>query len=228
VLAATYLFSFNLSCSFFLLLIALAVLLKMASTDSSDIESIQSCQNDPPSKVELTIHHQFPGTELVSPVYASKGATCYLSPDQSVDIGSTAQVGFNINLSQSESIGALMYKLQRKNTNEFDGDEAACIQFVIIWKVDDSKEFCVASFLIEHDKGCAWDRDGLMKLAEHYSAFNIQHGPVEETWLMHDNTVLMTSLSVTHEEECCELEMTISETSIKDDTQRLLYIDMDR
>jgi hypothetical protein len=44
---------------------------------------------------------------------------------------------------------------------------------------------------------------------------------------MHDNTVLMTSLNVTRE-ECYKLEMTISEGSIKDDTQRPHYIDMDK
>jgi hypothetical protein len=48
-----------------------------------------------------------------------------------------------------------------------------------------------------------------MKLAECYELFDMQHGSIEETWLMHDNTVLMTSLNVTHEAERYKLEMII-------------------
>jgi LAS superfamily LD-carboxypeptidase LdcB len=61
--------------------------------DSNDTDAIQSSQNDASSKVKLIIHNQFPGTELVSPLYYSDGVTCCLSPDQKVDIGSTTQVG---------------------------------------------------------------------------------------------------------------------------------------
>jgi hypothetical protein len=66
---------------------------------------------DRPLEVKLIIHNQFPGVELVSPVYASEGAKRYLSPDQSVDFGSTTQAGFDIDLNQDEPTGALIYKL---------------------------------------------------------------------------------------------------------------------
>jgi hypothetical protein len=66
------------------------------------------------------IHHQFPGIELASPVYASNFTTYYLSPDQIVDADSTMQAGFNIDPTQDESIAILMYKLQRKNIDQFD------------------------------------------------------------------------------------------------------------
>jgi hypothetical protein len=197
----------------------------MTSINNSDAGTIQSRQNGAPSEVRLIIHHQFPGVELVSPAYISTGATCCLSPDQSVDVGSIMQAGFNIDPDQ-ESIGILMYKLQRKGIDQ-SNEEATCIQLVVIWKVNSSKEFCVVSHLIEHDKDRIWDRDGLMRLTECYELFNIQHGSVEDTWLMRDNTVLMASLNVVCK-EYYKLEMTISETSIKDDTQRLWYIGLDR
>jgi hypothetical protein len=199
------------------------------STCNSNI--IQPNQNSPPSKVKLIIHNQSPGIELVSPVYCSDGAECYLPPNQRVDFGFTTQVYFIIDLDQ-ESIGSLMYKLQRKNIGEFSEktmsskDEATCIQLFIAWNVNNSREFCIYSCLIEHDKGHIWDRDRLMKLAKHYKLFDMQHGLIEETWLIHDNTALMTSLNVIREEECYKLEMTIS--SIKDGTQRPLYIDLNR
>jgi hypothetical protein len=98
----------------------------------------------------------------------------------------------------------------------------------MVWNVDSSKEFLVDSFLIEHDKDHVWDRDGLMKLMEHCELYNIQHYPIEDTYLMHDHTVLMTSLNMTHEAECYKLEITISEGSINENTWRLRYIDLDR
>jgi hypothetical protein len=98
----------------------------------------------------------------------------------------------------------------------------------VIWKVNSSKEFYVYSSLIEYDKSHVWDRDKLTKMTEYCKMFNIQHCPIEETYLMHDNKVLMTRLDVTREAECYKLEMTISEASINKDTQRPRYVDMDR
>jgi hypothetical protein len=63
-----------------------------------------------------------------------------------------------------------------------------------------------------------------MTLAKHYELFDIQDGPFEDTWLMDDNRVLMTRLNATRKKECYKLEMTISETNIKDDTERPAYL----
>jgi hypothetical protein len=243
--------SFNQFCSFYLLLTIPAVLFKMTSTNSSDdlINQMQrlidlndllySIQNDTDHtnngpKVRLIIYHQLPGVELVSPVYSSLFATCYLSPDQCVDVGFATQVGFNIGLDQYGTVGVLMYKLQRKSVDQSNKEdiaseeEATCVQLVMIWKIDSPKGFYINSYLIEHDGGHVWDRVRLTLLAYKCELVNIQHSPIEETWLMRDHTVLMTSLNATCEEECCKLEMTISETSIKDDTMRPMYIDLNR
>jgi hypothetical protein len=77
-------------------------------TSTRDIGAILKQSAKAPSKVKLIIHHQFPGIELVSPICAGKCATCYLSPDQSVVVGSTTQAGFNINPDEDESIGILI------------------------------------------------------------------------------------------------------------------------
>jgi hypothetical protein len=80
-----------------------------------------------------------------------------------------------------------MYKLQRKDIDQSSEeaisseDETTCIQLVINWKVNNSGEFCMILFLVEHDKSYVWDRDGLMKPVKHYASFNIQHGPIKET-----------------------------------------------
>jgi hypothetical protein len=205
----------------------------MVSIHASNAGIIQPCQSNVPSKVKLMLHHQFPGIELVSPTYVGDGVTCCLSPDQIVDTGSTMQTGFSIDSARAGSISALTYKLQRKNVDQFNeetisSEEATCVQLFMIWMVNSFKEFCVVLSLLEHDKDCIWGRDELMKLAKYRSEFSIQHGFIEETWLMHDSTVLMTRMNVTREAECYKLEITISESSINKDTQRLWYIDMDR
>jgi hypothetical protein len=185
------------------------------------------------SEVKLVIHHQLSDIGLVSPVYAGDGITCYLAPDQCVDAGSTTQASFNIDSDKKWSIGALIYNLQRKNIDQSskeaisNEEETIYIELVVIWKVYRSAKFYVYSFLMEHEKGHAWDRDKLLQLAKHYKLNNMQRAPIEETWLMRDHTVIMTRMNITRE-ACCKLEMTISRTSIKDDTQRPRYIDVDR
>jgi hypothetical protein len=202
------------------------------STDSSDSSIIQSHQNDVPSKLRLIIHSQLPSIELVSPVYACVGARCHLSSCHKIDTDSTAKIDFNINFPWREPIGILMYKL--KNTRQFNKDaissedEAKCTQLLITWEVNKSKELCVISCLIEHDKGYIWNRYSLMKLAKYFKLYDIHHGTIENTYLMHNNTVLMTRENVTRERTRYKLEMTISETSMKDDTMRLWYFDMKR
>jgi hypothetical protein len=194
-----------------------------------DVSTIQPHQSSTPSKVGLIIRNQSPGFELVSPLCCSGGAECYLSPDQRIDVGFTTQVGFSIDPDQ-EPIGVLMYKLQRKNIDEeaISGEgEATCIWLVVVWKVYISRKFCVILDLIEHDKGHVWDNDELMELDEYYKPYDIQHGHVEETYLMHDNTVLTAGLNIVCKGEYYELGMTISEGSIKEDTQRLHYIGLD-
>jgi hypothetical protein len=127
-----------------------------------------------------------------------------------------------------------MYKLQRKNIDRSNEeaisteDEATCMRLVVVWKINRYNEFCVVSRLIEHAKRHIWDREKLIRLANCYGLFNMRHVPIEETWLMHGNMVLMTRVGVTREEECYRLEMTISETNKKYNTRRPQCINVDR
>jgi hypothetical protein len=202
----------------------------MASTYSAGAN--QQYQNNALLEVKLVIHHQLPGTELVSPNHGwGAGARCYISPDQRVDIGSTAQTGYSINLTQGKPFGVLTYEL--KSTKQYSkdtisgGDETRCIRLFMIWKVNSPNEFLVVSHLIECDKGIIWNGGELAKLANRYKLYDI-HVSIEKTYLMRNNAVLMTRANVTRERGCYKLEMTISETSIKYDTQKLQYYNVAR
>src|SRR5690606_11633535 len=102
------------------------------------------------------------------------------------------------------------------------------IQFVMLWKVYKPGKFHVYFDIIEHDRDRVWYRDNMIKLAARYILFNVKYSPIEETYLIRGNTVLMTSLNVTHEEECYKLEITISEGSIKHYTWKPRYIGLNR
>jgi hypothetical protein len=200
-------------------------LFDMASThDTSNVDPIQSHQDSAPSKMELTIHHQFPGFELVPGLYYGDSETS-LSPDQRIDVGSTMQTDFNINSIKEESISILMYNLQRKNNDE--SNETRCTRLVMVWKVDKFKRSHLVLRLIESYKWIFWHKDMVMRVARDFSRSSVSYGSIEDTWLMHDNAVLMTSANITREARCYKIEITISEGSMKDNTQRLLYIDLD-
>jgi hypothetical protein len=185
-----------------------------------------------PSKVKLVIHHQCPDIELVSPLYYSEGATCYLPPDQRIDAGSTMKAGFNIGLLQVGALGALIYKLQRKNIDQFNEDgtfseeESTCIQFVMVWGVQRSGEFYVDTSLMEHDKDVVWYENKLMCIVKKYVLRSIDYGPVEYTWLISDNMVLTTRMNVPREAKCYKLEVTISKGSINEYTQEPSYLNL--
>jgi hypothetical protein len=128
----------------------------MVPTDSSDTGTIQSLQNNI-LFMELGIHNQFPDIELVSPVYYTIGTVCYPLPDQRIDVGSKMRIWLIINRSRRKFSCALMYRLKRKNTDEFN--EATCTQLVMIWEMDIFEKLYLIPRLIEHDKGQVWDRD---------------------------------------------------------------------
>jgi hypothetical protein len=179
-----------------------------------------------PSKVRLMIHHRRPNIELVSPLYAFDGVISYIPPNQRVYAGFTAQSDFNLNSTWGEPIGILMYELKKQFNNDaiYSRNEATCTQLVMIWKVNNAKEFYVVSRIVEHDKDRIWNRDELMRLAKYHYLYNLQNGPVEHTYLIYDDTVLRVRTNGTRQADCYKLELIISEASVKDDTERPQYI----
>jgi hypothetical protein len=197
----------------------------MASTQASTAGVIQPQQNDALSKVELVIHNHFSNIELIFSIYTGDIKACYLSPNQNVNAPSTTRAGFEIDPNQEESTGVLMYRLQRKNTEQTD--EATYLQLFIIWKVTSSKVFSVVLDLIEHDKSHVWNRDSLLKLAERYELANVQFNIIKANWLMYDNTMLLTWMNITRK-KCYKLDLFLVKTSTILDARRLQYIHLDR
>jgi hypothetical protein len=187
----------------------------------------------------VTIHNQCLNIKLISPVYFGNGAVCPKLTDQQIDIGTAVNASFEINVTQDEFQGALLYKLQRnvESDDQHDMDtlptetnenETKCIQLFVAWKVKDFKPFLYA-VLIEHAKELTWDEDKLRKLYnKNHNRLKEYNSAISDIWLMDDNMILETSSEVRSLERNFELSISISEEKIDKYGMRPLCVDLER
>jgi hypothetical protein len=207
-----------------------SLLFKMTSVYAGHAGVAQPLQNYGLPKVKLIVYNQFPGIELASPVHVNSGA-CYLMPAQIIHAGTFLPIDFSIDFSLGEPIGISMYELRNNrppgNDVIFNEDEVKCIYLLIIWKVDSAGKFSVYSDLIKYDRGRAWNKNELIRVAHWYKLYDI-YFPIEHTYLIRNDVALKARIGATREADGYKLEIAIFETSAKDDTWRLWYFNMDR
>jgi hypothetical protein len=193
-----------------------------------DVDVGQPRRNSAPSKVKLVIRNYSSKIDvrLVAPMYVSNGPKCDISPYENICSGATMRAYVKKNLSQGESICALMYKLRKNNAEELNGTN--CTQLVMIWKIDNFKRFHLIPRLIERDKGQVLDRDRLMRLAQECALSSIPCDSVEETWLVCNGAVLATRMNVTRKKLYHKLEMVVCEGNRSHLTRRPQHINMNR
>jgi hypothetical protein len=120
-----------------------------------------------PSRVN--IHNQCLNIKLISPVYFSNGAVCFMLSGQQIDIDTRMSASFEINATQDEFEDALLYRLQRyvesndqnsvdTSATETNKNEAKCVQVLVAWKVKDF-ENSLYVVLVEHTKEFIWNED---------------------------------------------------------------------
>jgi hypothetical protein len=202
-----------------------------------DVDTIQSHQNNTPSRVALVIHHQFPGIELTSLLYYGNGAVCPQLSDQQIDIGTKRKYGFEIYAIQDDFVSALLFKLQRStdgqcnmdaSTTETDKNVTRYVQMLVAWKVTDSKSF-VYIVLIEHIKEFTCNEEALKKLYyENHDQFKEYDDTISDTWLVDSNVVLKTTFSARSLKKNFELSISISEEERNDYSMRPFCIDLER
>jgi hypothetical protein len=187
----------------------------------------------------VIIHNQCPSIKLISPVYFGNGAVCPRLYSQQIDIGTETKSIFEINATQDEFEGALLYKLQRydksddqsdmaTSTTETNEKEAKCLQMLVTWKLKDSKPF-VYVVLVEHTKEFTWNEDGLRKLYYgNHDKFKKYDDTTSETWFMDDNMALKMITKVRGLKGNFELSISISEEERDDHAMRPLRIDLTR
>jgi hypothetical protein len=172
----------------------------------------------------IIVHNQCSNFELISPAYFGQDITWHIPLDQKVDANTMTRISFKNNLVKHDFTAVLTYKLQRKNSyksnnqsSTVDTTDASSLQLLVIWRSDYFHEFYVNVILIKHSSIIAWD-EAKMKMIHHiYSDIIKRRGRmIEKTWLLDDDTVLMTTPR--RGEEGCTLEIAISKGARKDDS----------
>jgi hypothetical protein len=170
----------------------------------------------------MIIHNQCSKINLVSPIYFGNGAVCPKLSDQQIDVNAKTRVCFEINATQDDFGGALLYELQRyvksdnrRNMNilttEINENDAKRIQMLAAWKVEGFR-LSVLFALIEHTKKFTWNRVKLKKLYyENRRWLKRYVSTTLDTWSMDNNVALKTTFKVRYLEGNFYLSISISE-----------------
>jgi hypothetical protein len=125
--------------------------------------------------------------------------------------------------------GVLTYELQRENIESDDQPKSTHILFFVAWKSEGYKSLRVFVHLVECDKYTHWEK---IALEEYYQRYVNQlctyTGPVRNTWLIDDGTVLMTELELDFTQRAGVLSVTISEGIRNDRTKKPIWINPER
>jgi hypothetical protein len=179
--------------------------------------------------VKLIIHNQCSNIDLISPAYTTNySSECYRTPDHEVFAGNTMSSSFTIG-SDDVFYGILIYKLQRRQLQgsiEIDEIASSTVHLLVVWRATEPKELYADVMLVEHDKGFDWNNNKLNELYyRSTNQFRLRHNFAIETWLLDDNTSLMTTFEILNGQI---LRLTISEAK-KDSNGRVpAHIDLER
>jgi hypothetical protein len=187
----------------------------------------------------VTIYNQCSNTKLASPVYFGNGISFPTPPNQQIDTNTKMRVYFEINATQDNFEGALLFKLQRyvgfndqhnidTLTTETNKNDTKCVQLLVAWKVKDSKPFLYV-VLIEHAKEFIWDKNKLKSLYDkNHSRLKEYDDVIPDTWFIDDNIALKTSFKARSLKKVFELNISISEEERDDYAIRPLCVDLTR
>jgi hypothetical protein len=156
---------------------------------------------------------------LTSPTYiTSDGLENHRPPNYKVYAGNTMRTGFIIK-SDRMSYGALIYKIQKRQpheSTEINEDTSSAAHLLVVWRISESKKLYADVLMVVHDK--ILDKDDLRELyRKNFDRFRLCPDAATKTWLLDDNTALMTTLNIMKKEHV--LDITLSEVE-KDNNAR--------
>jgi hypothetical protein len=142
-------------------------------------------------------------------------------PSEEVYVGGM----MSADLISSSSIfeGVLTYDLKRK------GVESTYIRLFVAWKSEGYKRFHMFLRLIEHDERYKWNKNELEEYCQRYASQLCTYtGPIKDTWLIPDGTVLMTELELDFTQRDGVLKLTISEGIRDEHIRRPKWLNLKR
>jgi hypothetical protein len=181
------------------------------------------------SAFKLNIHNKCLNIDLISPICVTDyGLVYYKPPGYKVCVGDTMKSGFIVHKTDYRPDGTLIYRLQRKRphkSTEIGKATSNIIQFLIIWRISESKELSADILLIEHDKRLGWNKDDLVKLNfKNMYRFRMYPDSAKEVWFLDANTTLVTTFKIMHEDRT--LDITISEVKRDNNARMPTHIDL--
>jgi hypothetical protein len=173
--------------------------------------------------VTLNIHNQCKSISLTSPVYFIRGGKWHATPDHKIDANTIMRNYLEHDSREDILEGALIYRIQKRNTifAKFF-QESKHIQFLVVWRIEHTKELYIRALLIEHESEL--DEDKLRRLHQkHWYTLKTNVRPIKSDWVLNDGTMLTTTI-ITNEDHSCSIFITEG----KDNSMKPLWIDVDR
>jgi hypothetical protein len=179
---------------------------------------------------KLSIYNQCSNFDLVFPIYAAgTELECCRPPEYKVCAGSLMKSTFIVGSDDVSICGALIYKLQRKQTHEsieFGKDTSNSVYLLVVWRTFKSK-LDADVLLVGHDKEFDWNKDSLIDLFNKNSRrFKWYHLIAIEKWSLNDNTASSTTLWIKNEDRT--LDIIISEVERGDSAKIPAHVDLER
>jgi hypothetical protein len=125
--------------------------------------------------------------------------------------------------------GALIYRLQRRKSREstvIGKDTSSTTHLLVVWRIESMKLYANV-LLVVHDKGFYWEKDDLEELYRR-NIIQLRLYPVSviETWLLDDNTALITTFKIINEDRI--LDIAIFEAVRYNGARMPVHIDPER
>jgi hypothetical protein len=186
--------------------------------------------------MDVTIHNQYLGIKLTSPVCFCDGRICNEYSVKRMNDNAVMKIGFRFSLLNKLPSGILMHEVQRNGGTGTDHQPSADTTFtetvegiskitrlLVTWEIKHCWELRIRAVLIEHDNELVLNENKIVQL---YNKVNSIHSKVyswifkydgiyKSTWLMHDDTVLEVAYDVVYEKGL-ELNVTVTE-GVKDE-----------
>jgi hypothetical protein len=125
--------------------------------------------------------------------------------------------------------GILTYMLNRENIKPDEKYKPTHIRLFVIWKSEGYKNFRLFALLIECDKTLSWDKLKVKEYCQRYdNQLSTYTGPIENTWLIDDDLVVMIRLELDFMKRDGRLSITVSESVRDERTKRPVWINLKR
>jgi hypothetical protein len=115
-----------------------------------------------PSSIKLDIHNQCLNVDLVYPVYGTGSELeCHRPPDYKVHAGNTMRSAFIIKSDDVLLGGALIYRLQRRQSHgsaDIGRDTSNSVHLLVVWDISEFNELYADVLLVECDKRLDWNK----------------------------------------------------------------------